>query len=691
MFITRVVWRLGDGTEIELTDADPSFDITHVYDIPGVYDVSITIQDQFGIEETVTKLQFMEIMDAPIADFDGSPLDGSITPDPDGILDPGLDVSFWDLSFGGDDWTAINWFFNFGDGESAETTTRPTEANPIVHRYLLEGFYTVTLEVTFENNTSGETQNLTCELLNFVTVRPCIGCPSTGEGEGEGEGEGGTEGEGEGEGGTEGEGEGEGGSGTAPPAVNFTATMTILDQEALVPLNDWVPLHNFLIGYPADSAAEGEVARYISRLRYIIHPDERDPDDLNYANILGPDRTDILEFALFRETWSSDEEDNGTLSSNDIQILTWDADGVESDTGQPVAEVTDLGLSIAYLLNFYGEATAGDIPDFPVLVSGPEIDGQFAGNSYILAVRTSATWRSQITMGSDVDFVEMVLASDGGVAVDSESGEPSDSFSPNFADGETLDEDVAYSASFGVWDITGNFLDVEDGSGTPQVSGWNYWYHPMYLYTPSAEHLRPTWNNLSRLLQSNAGEMLQLRSLVPMESYTPVLGINLHSTNPIHPDDTLFDRFQFENGASLKEVNLVFTDIGGDSAGPEGNGGFNPRTGLERMTEDVGISFSTAFGVDYAFNGVWIWNDTNNNGLFDAPTQGAEGTIEFVDFPMDPFDVGIDPIWEYIPEPPGGGDPWWRISLRLSGHQRTAVGTDGDDVAWIPGTRSRQY
>ncbi|MCC6153204.1 MAG: IPT/TIG domain-containing protein, partial [Candidatus Hydrogenedentes bacterium] len=97
-----------------------------------------------------------------------------------------------------------------------------------------------------------------------------------------------------------------------------------------------------------------------------------------------------------------------------------------------------------------------------------------------------------------------------------------------------------------------------------------------------------------------------------------------------------------------------------------------------------------ALGRDFAYNGCWIWYDTNNDGFFNvpAPIEGGTG-VTLVDHPMIPEgwegtllenpedrNPGVA-RWEYIPFPPGGGDPWWKLRIRL--HDGGRRRTDGQE------------
>lgn len=637
--VAAIEWNFGDGETS--TARNPA----HSYAARGVYTVSVTVRDTLGVSDTKTKVDYIEITSVPYADFIASPTDGNITPDPDGALAPGLDVEFVDRSKGSSSLVATQYFWDFGDGTQVTTTTRATDENPLVHRYTQQGFYTVTLEVTFLNPVTQVSEVATCQLTNYITVRPCIGCPGSG-----------TEGEGDGEGGT---------GGTDTPASDFTVTTLIPDKEALMPLHDWMPLANFTMGYGEDDFAP----RILRTLTFELRPDTRDPDAWGLANLGAPEVSDILEFGIFQEGFNDDSAENNNLNlQDDFLLYTFDNDGA------PIGTVTETGSSLLYRLNFIGRGTAAE-PDY-LLESAPDTDTSISGNSYILAVRTSATWRSQLTMGIDVIDAQMIDPRTGSFPVD-EEGAAIDSYSPDFAEGP-LSDDQAYSSAFTVFDTTGDqFSNIQIGGNSAAIGApYNFWNHPGYLYTPLAEYTRPKWSSIDQLLDLNSGEYLELRQLVALEQWVPVIAMNMHAGYAEHFD--FFDPVLGSRGiivedhVQLREVNLVLTDVGADPFGPAGNGGFDPRDGLDSMTDRVWDIYEPAFADDVTYNGVWVWSDTNGDGGFDPAEPNA--TTNGVDFPGDrplfpDFTAAVGP-WEYVPFPPGGGDPWWRITLRFFDGER---------------------
>ena len=614
--IGQVKWSFGDGTTS--TEINP----LHKYAATGFYTVSVEVVNEYGIKNSATKVDYIEILEAPFAEFIADPVSGSITP---GAPTPALAVTFTDASEGGDSCTAVSWFWNFGDG------TTSTEQNP-VHRYTAPGIYSVTLQTTFQ--CSDGTVIKQRKRDNYVTVLPCVGCQST-EGEGEA---------------------------TDVPAADIKFSTLVKDKEAVLPLSDWVQLFRITMSYGED--ADNYAPRILRSLRFYVCPDSRLASANGFVNHGAPYPTDLLEFAVFKEGPESDDvvgwgPVNGQLDPYyDEFQFGWDNLGVPVGTITAVQELA----GIVYTMDFIGNGTPAR-PQFSLEAMATS-DAYPDGNSYIIAVRSSATWRSQLSMGVEVWNAQMIDPRTGSFPVDKE-GKPIDSYSPNFYDGETLEDEQFYSSSFGVYDFTGAPYSGQPGV-TVSANAWNY---PKMLYMPLGEFTRPHWNAVGQTLQAVAGDLLQLRTLTAIDEWKQVLGINVHSTRSVHFEQDDYDT----RGPQLREVNVILTDIGANPYGPPGNGGFNPRDGLKPVTTDtwgVPIFDDEAFAKDITYNGIWVWYDANNNGVFDPPTMKADGGVTFNgDFPMIPSDMEFvgepKPSWEYIPLPPGGGDPWWKMSMRF--------------------------
>lgn len=133
---TSWLWDFGDG-DIS-TDQNP----THVYAAIGTYTVALTATNGDG-SDTETKVDYITVIGAPVADFSGTPTSGNVA----------LSVDFTDLSTN----SPTSWFWDFGDGGSS-TSQNPT----YVYNYI--GVYTVTLTATSSSGSDSETK------VAYITV-----------------------------------------------------------------------------------------------------------------------------------------------------------------------------------------------------------------------------------------------------------------------------------------------------------------------------------------------------------------------------------------------------------------------------------------------------------------------------------------------------------------------------------------
>ncbi|MBN1480664.1 choice-of-anchor D domain-containing protein, partial [candidate division KSB1 bacterium] len=117
---------------------------SHTYTTEGTYTVALTVTGPGG-SDTETKTDYITVtVDAPVADFSGTPTSG---------LKP-LDVDFTDASTG----EITSWSWNFGDGGSSSAQ------NPS-HTYANAGTYTVALTVTGPGGSDTETK------VDYITVQ----------------------------------------------------------------------------------------------------------------------------------------------------------------------------------------------------------------------------------------------------------------------------------------------------------------------------------------------------------------------------------------------------------------------------------------------------------------------------------------------------------------------------------------
>ena len=140
------LWQFGDGSTS--TESDPF----HVYAMPGFYNVSLTITDTSGCDNTKTRI--VPVTQAPVAAFAASSLSCS-----------GLPVAFNDMSSTSNG-SISSWHWNFDDGTD---TTIYAPSNPdIEHVFAIAGTYNVTLSIS---TTAGCEDDVTLAVtVNFAPV-----------------------------------------------------------------------------------------------------------------------------------------------------------------------------------------------------------------------------------------------------------------------------------------------------------------------------------------------------------------------------------------------------------------------------------------------------------------------------------------------------------------------------------------
>ncbi|MBX3176524.1 MAG: PKD domain-containing protein [Candidatus Hydrogenedentes bacterium] len=122
--ITRWQWDFGDGATSDTRNP------THIYQTPGVYNVSLTVTTDAGAD-TELKRDYIRVIELPVADFEAAPQAGSAP----------LTVAFTDASAPGSA-PIDRWRWNFGDRSPTSSARNPS------HTYAAPGLYTVTLTVT---------------------------------------------------------------------------------------------------------------------------------------------------------------------------------------------------------------------------------------------------------------------------------------------------------------------------------------------------------------------------------------------------------------------------------------------------------------------------------------------------------------------------------------------------------------
>lgn len=158
--ITNRRWDFGDGTFSNL--ANP----THTYTSSGNFNVSLQVTNSFGCTESLTRLNFISIEQAPVAAFTNGATTSCSVP---------FRVSFQNtpdttMSFVRGNTASLNFFWDFGDSSTS------TLANP-THYYTSPGVYTVTLIVT--NSLGCSDTLIKTNLINIGNLRDSFYMPDT--------------------------------------------------------------------------------------------------------------------------------------------------------------------------------------------------------------------------------------------------------------------------------------------------------------------------------------------------------------------------------------------------------------------------------------------------------------------------------------------------------------------------------
>lgn len=142
------LWHFGDGNTS--TQQSP----THVYDVEGIYDVSLSVTDELGCDDVEQLNGHITIVENPVIDFTPSLTVGCL----------GDQVEFSDISFP----PPTSWLWEFGDGN-----TSPAQ-NPS-HLYTSPGTYTVTLTAFYAGSceaTEVRANLITIGGIPFVAFTP---------------------------------------------------------------------------------------------------------------------------------------------------------------------------------------------------------------------------------------------------------------------------------------------------------------------------------------------------------------------------------------------------------------------------------------------------------------------------------------------------------------------------------------
>lgn len=152
------IWEFGDNTPGN-TLADP----WHVFDTSGVFDVTLSVTNEWNCTSTQTWNDLILVHPKPDASFYATPQTIYTSED------PGMSSSFFNTSSG-----EITWLWHFGDTTSPANIS--TIENP-VHNFSDEGVYTVMLIVTSDMGCS-DTAYANVEVIDDVLIFPNVITPN---------------------------------------------------------------------------------------------------------------------------------------------------------------------------------------------------------------------------------------------------------------------------------------------------------------------------------------------------------------------------------------------------------------------------------------------------------------------------------------------------------------------------------
>jgi len=128
-YITQWIWDFGDGTS-QTVNFPASPHVTHVYNLTGTYQVTLTVISSTGCQHFTT--QTLVIQNGPVAAFQESPVKCQNSP-----------VDFTDQSLASGGAPIVSWLWNFGDPASGIYNTSSVQHPQ--HTFALPGTYSVKL------------------------------------------------------------------------------------------------------------------------------------------------------------------------------------------------------------------------------------------------------------------------------------------------------------------------------------------------------------------------------------------------------------------------------------------------------------------------------------------------------------------------------------------------------------------
>jgi len=396
----------------------------------------------------------------------------------------------------------------------------------------------------------------------------------------------------------------------SPPSL--AVEELVPSQGALMPNTEGLLFGLNLSFDPVD--ADGNplgVIEFLDSITVILGPDS----DFETPPWRYPQLDDFAQLNIYRDGLSIAEDRNGVFDLETDELIT----SVTSDRAVRV------GVSS---IQFTFENIAEQLP----LTD----EGLYAGNDYFVTIVASPdlhTW---------VRFAASIPVGRAGIIIG--PYEPDAQF-------EGVEGANYYAVRFGVYDATPLALPelFYETYASLVLPGEREVDFDRYLYVPPGEFERPRPDSSVEGIIQQFEFPMQQAQLLPMEQWTEVIAIDAHGGSA---EDPMF----------IDSVTVALTDIGADVL-PAGNGGFNPLTGLDPIlgggANEMGIEDPWVRAV--VFSGIALYRDTNNNGVFDAPTStGLSGDEPCKMWPTS---------FVYLPDPDPtvqGDDPQWRITLQMS-------------------------
>ncbi len=146
-FISGYQWNFGDGSNSTVKDPN------HHYTAPGIYTVSLTVNSQFGCQDSVSILDTVKVYANPVVSISG-----------DSAACAPAQLSYAGVVLAGNP-ALLTWNWSFGNGQIAAVQ------NPSVQAYPVAGTFTITATVTDEHNCHDTTSNI---LMVHETPVPAI-------------------------------------------------------------------------------------------------------------------------------------------------------------------------------------------------------------------------------------------------------------------------------------------------------------------------------------------------------------------------------------------------------------------------------------------------------------------------------------------------------------------------------------